>query len=56
MYVAKPVFSFTSGLRVGSCPLLFAEVSLFVQAARQDAERVPLGQGWPIGACRRTNG
>ena len=37
-------------------PLLFAEVSPFVQAARQDAERVPLGQGWPIGACRRTKG
>ncbi len=45
-----------SMLRVGFCPLLFAEVSPFVQAARQDAERAPLGQGWPIGACRRTNG
>ncbi|PBO11885.1 hypothetical protein CI710_05350 [Aeromonas salmonicida] len=42
--------------RAGCCPLLFAEVSPFVQAARQDAERAPLGHGWPIGACRGTNG
>ena len=46
----------SSWLRIGCCPLLFAEVSPFVQAARQDAERAALGQGWPIGACRRTNG
>jgi hypothetical protein len=43
-------------LRVGCFPLLFAAVSPFVQAARQDAEQAPLGQGWPIGACRQTNG
>ena len=35
----------SSWLRIGCCPLLFAEVSPFVQAARQDAERAPLGQG-----------
>lgn len=40
----------------GVVPLLFAEVSPLVQAARQDAERAALGHGRPIGACRGTRG
>lgn len=37
-------------------PLLFAEASPLVQAARQDAERAALGHGRPIAACRWTRG
>jgi hypothetical protein len=37
-------------------PLLFAEASPLVQAARQDVERAALGHGWPVAACRRTSG
>ncbi len=33
------------GAEGSGCPLLFAEVSPFAQAASQDAERAPLGQG-----------
>ena len=37
-------------------PLLLAEASPLVQAARQDAERAALGHGRPIAACRWTRG
>lgn len=49
---------FRRKLRAGTIliPLLFAEASPLVQAARQDAERAALGHGRPIGACRWTRG
>ncbi len=56
MHLISDIDLGAAGCGLGVAPLLFAEVSPFVQAARQDAERAPLGQGWPIGACRRTNG
>lgn len=41
----NPVSDIFLGAMGWVLPLLFAEVSPFVQAARQDAERAPLGQG-----------